>query len=204
MKKLSRSFYNRTSLEVAPDLLGKYLVYDAPPQRMVARIVETEAYMGVTDKGAHSYGGRRTPRTDILFGPPGYAYIYQIYGMYYCLNAVVNAREIPQAVLIRALEPVQGLESMVYNRYGLTNDAATKKQIANLTSGPGKLCRAFNLTKEQNGLDLCGKTLWIAQSPNPQDFRILTSPRINIDYAMEAAQYPWRYYIEGNPYVSRP
>src|SRR5690554_6718560 len=115
MNSLNRDFYNRDSLTVAKDLLGKYLVHIVDGVKLVGKIVETEAYMGVEDKAAHSYGGRRTPRVEVMYGPPGYAYVYLIYGMYDCFNVVTNKEGIPQAVLIRAIEPMGELDAFAYN-----------------------------------------------------------------------------------------
>lgn len=203
MKKLERDFYNRTSLEVAKDLLGKYLVHKVDGEELIGKIVEVEAYMGPEDKAAHSYGGRRTERNEVMYGEPGYAYVYFIYGMYFCMNVVAEKVGMPQAVLIRGLEPVSDIGKMCELRYGQNCTELTKSKLKNLTNGPGKLCKAFGITREQNGEDLCGDKLYIYVGENEEKFNIVESKRINIDYAEEAKDYLWRFYIEGNPHVSK-
>ncbi|WP_367566632.1 DNA-3-methyladenine glycosylase [Lacrimispora sp.] len=201
MKTLNRDFYNRDSITVAKELLGKVLVHETGGKRVSAGIVETEAYMGVIDKAAHSYGGKRTPRVEIMYGEPGHSYVYLIYGMYHCFNMVTGPQGVPQAVLIRALEPVEGLDLMAYNRYQKPYGELSKKQITGLTSGPGKLCRAFLIDKELNGEDLCGSRLYVEEGET-NGLSIVESRRVGIDYAEEAKDFLWRFYIEGNPYVS--
>lgn len=202
MKKLPRSFYDRDGLIVAKDLLGKYLVHKVKGQELIGKIVEVEAYMGVEDKAAHSYGNKRTPRTEAMFGPPGHAYIYLIYGMYYCMNVVTNQPGIAQAVLIRGIEPVSNIEEMSQYRYHKSLQELTRSQRKNITNGPGKLCKAMHITKEDYGEDLCKDRLYICEEKDSLNFEICTSPRINIGYAEEAAEFPWRFYIKDNPYVS--
>ena len=155
MKKLNREFYNRDTVLVAKELLGKIIVHEINGQKVSAKIVESEAYMGVTDKAAHSYGGRRTSRVEIMYGKPGFSYVFIIYGMYYCFNAVTREEGIPQAVLIRAVEPIEGVNIMAQNRFKKPYDELTKSQIKNLTNGPGKLCNALLIDKSLNGEDLC-------------------------------------------------
>ncbi|MFT4106402.1 MAG: DNA-3-methyladenine glycosylase [Lacrimispora sp.] len=201
MKTLNRDFYNRDSIIVAKELLGKILVHETGGKRISARIVETEAYMGVIDKAAHSYGGKRTPRVEVMYGEPGHSYVYLIYGMYHCFNMVTGPQGVPQAVLIRALEPVEGLDMISHNRYQKPYGELNKKQITGLTSGPGKLCRAFLIDKELNGEDLCGSRLYVEEGET-DGFSIAESRRVGIDYAEEARDFLWRFYIEGNPYVS--
>lgn len=201
MKTLNRGFYNRDSITVAKELLGKMLVHETGGKRISARIVETEAYMGVIDKAAHSYGGKRTPRVEVMYGEPGHSYVYLIYGMYHCFNMVTGPQGVPQAVLIRALEPVEGLDLMAYNRYQKPYGELNKKQITGLTSGPGKLCRALLIDKELNGEDLCGSRLYVEEGET-NGLSIVESRRVGIDYAEEARDFLWRFYIEGNPYVS--
>jgi DNA-3-methyladenine glycosylase len=201
MKKLVREFFNRDSIVVAKDLLGKVLVHESGRQRISAMIVETEAYMGIVDKAAHSYGGRRTSRVEILYGEPGFSYIYMIYGMYYCFNIVTNEKDKPQAVLVRAVEPMEGIEFMSQNRYGLSYSLITKNQRRGLTNGPGKLCQALGLDRTYNGIDLCGDELYLEEG-NSKEFSIVSAKRIGIDYAEEAKDFLWRYYIENNEYVS--
>lgn len=203
MNKLPRDFYNRDTLNVARDLLGKYLVHKIDGVVREGKIVEVEAYIGPEDKGAHTYNGRRTPRNEAMYGPPGFAYVYLIYGMYNCVNVVTNEAEKPEAVLIRALEPTCGVEQMSMARFG-KSELLTSRETISLTNGPGKLCQALGITRTHNGYDLCGETLYITESSKPGElFETVETTRINIDYAEEAALYPWRFYIKDNPFVSR-
>lgn len=201
MKKLDRGFYSRDSLIVAQELLGKVLVHEVNGRRMVARIVETEAYRGVEDKAAHSYGGKRTPRVEVMYGPPGVAYVYLIYGMYHCFNIVTMEVGIPQAVLIRALEPLEGFDLMAMNRYGKAYDQLTKAQILGLANGPGKLCKALAIDRSLNGVDLCDGNLYVEEG-NQEPFSMVSAKRVGIDYAEEAKDFLWRFYIKDHPYVS--
>ncbi len=203
MKKLERSFYRKTALVLAKDLLGKYLIFDTGNDKLIGKIVETEAYMGFNDKAAHTYNGKRTPRVEAMYGEEGHAYVYIIYGMYNCLNVVAAEKEIAQAVLIRALEPIKGLEAMALNRFKKPLNQLKKSQITGLTNGPGKLCQAFGITREMNGEDLTKDKLYIC-ADNDEAFNIVEAKRIGIDYAEEAKDFLWRYYIKDNKYVSVP
>ena len=158
-------------------------------------IVEVEAYVGPGDKGAHSYGNRRTDRTEIQYGPGGYAYVYAIYGMHSCFNVVTAEQEKPEVVLIRALEPVDGI-ALMQQRRNVNRDV-------DLCNGPGKLCQAMGITKAQYGCDLCASELWLEPYQTIEQGRILVSPRINIDYAGEYRDQMWRYFIKDHPYVSK-
>ena len=201
LQKLSRSFYGRDSVTVARELLGKVLVHKTGGQELRAIIVETEAYGGIPDKAAHSYGGKKTPRTKIMFGDPGFSYVYLIYGIYNCFNIVVAKEGDPQAVLIRALEPLEGLETMAINRYNKDYKKLSQKQIYGLTNGPGKLCMAMNIDKSLNGEDLSQDTLYL-EAGKEEEQKIVRAKRIGIDYAQEAKDYPWRFYLKDNPFVS--
>lgn len=203
MRKLEREFYNRDSVSTAKDLLGKFLVHKLNGEELIGKIVEVEAYMGPTDKAAHSYGNRRTDRNEVMYGPPGYAYVYIIYGMYNCMNVVVEQPGKPQAILIRALEPVKGLEAMAQFRYKKKYEELSKRQVFGLTSGPGKLCISLNIDRSHNGEDLCGDNIYILEDDKKEEFEIAATPRINIDYAEEAKDFLWRFLIKGNPYVSK-
>jgi DNA-3-methyladenine glycosylase len=180
--RLDRDFYNRPAIQVAPDLLGCLMFHATPRGLRVGRVVEVEAYLGPTDLAAHTSRGR-TARTRAMFGPPGHAYVYLIYGMYHCMNAVTGPEGSGTAVLLRALAPVTGLEGE--------------------SNGPGKLCRAMDITLEHYGMDLCSDTLWLARDNAPAAGQIATSPRIGVDYAGEWAAKPLRFYIDGHPAVSR-
>lgn len=202
MKKLERSFYRKTALDLAKDLLGKYIVFDNNNGKLVGKIVETEAYMGFNDKAAHTYNGRRTPRVETMYGEEGHAYVYIIYGMYNCFNVVAAEKDIAQAVLVRALEPIDGFEMMSLNRYKKPFNQLKKSQIIGLTSGPGKLCGAFGITREMNGEDLTGNRLYICAGEEER-LDIVETTRVGIDYAEEAKDFPWRFYIKDNNFVSR-
>ncbi|MBC2582973.1 DNA-3-methyladenine glycosylase [Clostridium sp. DJ247] len=201
MKKLDRKFYARETITVAKELLGKVLVHEIEGTRVAGRIVETEAYLGIEDKAAHSYGGRRTARVEVMYGKAGFSYVFVIYGMYYCFNAVTREEGVPQAVLVRALEPLEGLDSMSTNRFKKTYSELTKSQIKNLTNGPGKLCNALDINKAFNGEDLCGNKLYIEEG-HSNEFQIVSSKRVGIDYAEEFKDCPWRFYIKDNMNVS--
>jgi DNA-3-methyladenine glycosylase len=199
-EKLGHEFYRRkNTLKVARELLGKRLVVPSVTdgQRVSGIIVEVEAYMGPEDKGAHSYNNRRTPRTEIMYGAGGVAYVYFIYGMYYQFNVVVNARDVPHAVLVRAAEPEEGLDLMFERR-------RTVKKETEIASGPGKLTIAFGLDRTFNGADLAGERVWIEDAGRVvRASEISSGPRIGIDYAEEYAARPWRFWIKDNPHVSR-
>lgn len=193
--KINRNFYNRDGLTVSEELLGKTLVHITEEGITKGKIVEVEAYMGAQDKAAHSYGNLRSERTKIQYGEGGYAYVYLIYGMHICMNIVANRETIPEAILIRALEPLEGIELMKKRRK--TNN------IKLLCNGPGKLSQAMGITKENYGDDLCGETLYLEDGIVIPKSKILKSKRINIDYAEEAKDYLWRFTIKDNPYVSK-
>lgn len=179
--KLQRSFYAQPCLVVAQSLIGKYLVYQMGTTYLTGRIVETEAYIGEEDQACHARFGR-TARANILFGPPGYSYVFMIYGMYYCLNVVTEAEHRAAAVLIRAVEPGPGVEGK--------------------TNGPGKLCRAFHLTRDHNNLDLVTGPLFIEDRHEPSPI-IVATPRIGVDYAGEWASKPWRFVDKNSHSLSK-
>ena len=198
MKKLSREFYLRSdTLEIARDLIGKLLVVpDDSGERVSGMIVETEAYLGAIDKAAHSYKNRRTARNEITYAEGGHVYVFFVYGMYYQLNLVTGAVDDPHVVLIRAVEPVEGIEIM-RRRRGVMKDA-------NLTSGPGKLCIALNITREINGEDLIeGERIWVEDHRMVKGKEIESGPRVGIDYAEEFAHEPWRFWVRDNRFVSK-
>ncbi len=201
LKKLLRNFYNRDTVSIAKNLLGKILVHEINGKQLSGRIVETEAYKGIKDKAAHSYMNRRTKRTEVMYGPCGFSYVFMIYGMYHCFNVVTEAEGIPEAVLIRAIEPVHCIDEISFNRYKKKFEHLNKNQIKNLTNGPGKLCKALLIDKEQNKKDLCNSDLYIIED-DFTSFKIKSAKRIGIDYAADAADYLWRFYIENNSYVS--
>ncbi|WP_255696721.1 DNA-3-methyladenine glycosylase [Paralcaligenes sp. KSB-10] len=182
MQKLSRNFYNRDTCLVARELLGKLLVRHVQGEERIARIVEVEAYLGPHDLAAHTSKGI-TPRTRVMYGPPGHVYVYLVYGMHHCMNVVTEADGTGAAVLLRALEPIQN--------------------VTGKTSGPGLLCKAMGVTLQDYGHDLCSKDFYIA-SPTPgKPMAIVERPRIGVDYAGEWASKPLRFYIEGNKFISK-
>ncbi|MFP4158548.1 MAG: DNA-3-methyladenine glycosylase [Desulfobacterales bacterium] len=182
MKPLGRDFYDRHADCAAKDLLGKYLVRKQQGKVRMGKIVETEAYLGPHDLASHS-SRKKTKRTEIMFGPPGYAYVYLVYGMHHMFNAVTGPGSNPSAVLIRALEPVENIEDK--------------------TSGPGLVCRAMHIDKSLNGCDLTGGGLHIAEPPETERFEITEKPRIGVDYAGTWAREPLRFFVSTSAYVSR-
>lgn len=198
MDILTRKFYARDTLAVARDLLGRDIVRVLEDGiRLACRITETEAYIGRTDKACHAYGGRRTARTETLFAPPGTAYIYLIYGMYHCLNFVTEGEGEPAAVLIRGAVPIENGDIIAKNRFGCKEKDMTAYQKKNFLNGPGKLCRGLALTRTQNGLDLTCPAggLYVLPGAPPDPAQVRTGKRIGIDYAEEAVDFPWRFYL---------
>jgi DNA-3-methyladenine glycosylase len=195
MIRLDLSFYHQPTLQMARGLLGKQLVRVLNGQRLSGLIVETEAYIGEADKACHASRGR-TPRTEVMYGPPGHAYVYFIYGMHHCFNVVTEEEGFPAAVLVRALEPLEGLEWMRRHRPGRPDEQ--------LTNGPGKLCAALAVDRTLNGADLCtNRVFFIEEGRTVADGEIATSPRIGIRSDEVARSRPWRFYIKGNRCVSR-
>lgn len=192
MNKLTRDFYDRDTVTVARELVGKLLVRVWNGIPLTGRITETEAYVGPVDKACHAYNYNRTPRTETLFAPPGTAYIYLIYGMYCCLNFVTEPAGTPCAVLLRAVEPVAHNEAIALNRFGVLPMQFTAYQQKNYLNGPGKLCKGFALDRSLNGTDLTGDMLYAADDGFvPPSIRV--GKRIGIDYAEEAKDFLWRF-----------
>jgi DNA-3-methyladenine glycosylase len=183
MRKLPRAFYDRDTIVVAKELLGKFLIRKSCGVKRVGKIVEVEAYLGPHDLAAHSARGL-TPRNKVMFGPPGRAYVYFIYGMYFCMNVVTERTGHASAVLLRAIEPI--------------------KNVKDKTCGPGLLCRAMKIDKKLNCHDLLSNNFFIAEPENEESFSIVKRPRIGVDYAKHWAKRHLRFYIKGNPFVSRP
>jgi DNA-3-methyladenine glycosylase len=197
-RRLERGFYTRPNvLTAARQLLGRLLVVpDADGARLSGIIVETEAYRGPADRASHAHGGRRTKRTETMYQIGGTAYVYFVYGMYHQFNVVTNVRDVPHAVLIRAIEPVEGIARMRARRPGRADLA--------LTNGPGRLCIALGIDRRLDGADLLGDRVWIEEGRGPVAASAIASgPRIGIDYAEEWADKPWRFWIRGNRFVSR-
>lgn len=195
--KLPGAFYTRADVvALARRLLGTRLVVPARDGRRVSGIiVETEAYQGPEDRASHAYAGRRTRRTETMYARGGTAYVYFVYGMYYQFNVVTNMADVPHAVLVRALEPVEGLDLMRRRRGG--------RPDLNLTSGPGKLCIALGIDRRLDGADLRGGQIWLEPGRHVSPAAIAAGPRVGIDYAREWAARPWRFWLRGNPFVSR-
>ena len=197
-RALPRRLYLQTTLRVARALLGKTLVHDGPEGRTAGRIVEVEAYRGPADRAAHSSGGRRTPRNEVMYGPPGYAYVYFIYGMYFCMNVVCQPAGVPEAVLLRALEPLEGVELMRRRR------ELAEGPEWRLCRGPGALCRALGIGRAENGADLVRGPLRIVDAPPVPAARVARTARIGVAYAGADAARPWRFLVRGSPAVSGP
>jgi DNA-3-methyladenine glycosylase len=195
---LERKFYERDPLVVAKALLGKTVVNETRVGTTSGRIVETEAYLGPEDKASHAYGSLRTKRTETQFGSKGHAYIYLIYGMYYCFNVTTGSvAGKPEAVLFRALEPLEGIELMEKRR------PCAHGEVSELANGPGKLCMAMGLTKRQNDSNLTKKPFYIQDDGvKVADGDIVETTRIGVDYADDWKQKPWRFYIKDCAYVS--
>lgn len=199
MAKLPLSFYQHEDVNtLAVQLLGKQLFTRVNGQLTAGTIVETEAYKGVIDKASHAYGGRFTPRTKVMYRQGGLSYVYLCYGIHHLFNVVTAPEGVPHAVLIRGLEPITGIDIMLQRR----NMSALKP---NLTAGPGALAKAMGIDKLLNEKDLLGDEIWIEDHGLKfNDDAIAAVPRVGIDYAGDHALLPWRYFIKGNSYVSRP
>lgn len=199
MLKLPFSFYQHNDVnQLAMQLLGKHLFTLVDGELTAGMIVETEAYRGIEDKASHAYGGRFTDRTKVMYEGGGVSYVYLCYGIHYLFNVVTAPEGVPHAVLIRGLEPVVGKDVMLRRRN-------MKLLKANLTAGPGALAKAMGIDKRLNAKDLLGDEIWIADEGSVLDYRdIVAVPRVGVDYAGDHALLPWRYYIKGNKFVSKP
>ncbi len=200
--KIEKEFFVRDTLRVAKDLVGKVLVRKIGDNFIRSRIVETEAYTGQDDKACHTYMGKRTPRTEVMYKEGGYIYVYLIYGIYSLLNFVTNREGLGQAVLIRAVEPLDSLDLISKNRFNKDYEDLTSYQRKNLTNGPGRLTKALNIDKSLNTMDLFSEEIFL-EDDGYKGFKIIESNRIGVDYAEEAAHYPYRFYIENNKFVSK-
>lgn len=196
--KLGAEFYQQDAVSLAKNLIGKNLVRIIGSNKIVCKIVETEAYVGPEDKGCHAYNNKRTTRTEVMFKDGGIAYVYVIYGMHYCFNIVASLKDKPEAVFIRAVEPIEGLDTIKKNRH------IKSPKNEELSNGPGKLAQALKIDKEFNGYNLVdGEELYVEADNSNTIYKVETSTRVNIDYAEEYKTKPWRFYIKGNSYVSR-
>ena len=193
---LQESFYQQDTINVARELLGKTLVHNSKEGTTSGTIVETEAYLGPEDRASHSSGGRRTARNEVMYGQKGHAYVYFIYGLYYCFNITAgNLSGKPEAVLIRALEPLTGEEIMAKRR-------SQQLKIANLTNGPSKLCMAMGISKVQNKKDITAPPLYVEDASLVSQNLIVETSRVGVDYSGEWKNKPWRFYIRNNRFVS--
>ena len=197
MKKIGIEFYRRTDVkQIARELIGKVLISTFNGVRSAGRIVETEAYEGVTDRASHAYGGRHTARTSVMFGPGGVAYVYLCYGIHHLFNVVTHVKGVPHAVLVRALEPLSGIEHM-------RSRSGKKCRENRLCSGPGNLTRAMGIHTGHNGVSLVSGGIFIADDGfRPEGSSILSTPRIGVDYAGPDAMLPYRFILAGSPGIS--
>jgi DNA-3-methyladenine glycosylase len=186
------------TLVVARRLLGMVLVHETADGVTAGRIVETEAYRGPADRAAHSRGGHRSARNEVMYGPPGHAYVYFVYGMHHCVNVVTRPTDVPEAVLIRALEPVAGT-ALMRARRGITDGPEWR-----LCRGPGALCQALGIDRDRNGADLTRGALTIRSAPAVSARLVARTPRIGVDYAGDDAAHPWRFVVATSPAVSGP
>ena len=193
MNKLTRDFYLTDGLTLAKALPGKVLVHETEEGITSGIIVETEAYLGPEDKAAHTYKARRTSRTEIIFGEGGHAYVYLVYGLHCCFNVTANVAGKPECVLVRALEPIEGVRLMMKRR--------RTDRVRNLCDGPGKLCQALGITRTLYGADLCGDELYILDRETV-NVEVIATPRIGIDYAEEYRDVCWRFCVSGSEYLS--
>ncbi|MDZ5254765.1 DNA-3-methyladenine glycosylase [Clostridium sp. LIBA-8841] len=203
--RLNKEFFNRDTLIVAKELLGKILVRKIDGVILKGKIVETEAYIGAIDKASHAYGGRRTNRTETLYEEPGTSYVYSIYGMYYCLNLISEEKDVAAGVLIRGIEPLEGIEEMSKLRYKKTYEELSNYEKKNFSNGPSKLCMALGIDKRDNCINtISSEELYVEEdSSNKEVFSIVESKRIGIDYAEEAKDFLWRFYIKDNKFISK-
>lgn len=193
---LKQDFYLLDCVRVAKNLLGKYFVKKISNNFIIGKIVETEAYSGINDQASHSYCGI-TKRNEVMFKEGGHLYVYLSYGVNYCANVVTGKENFGEAVLLRAIEPIRGIEILALNRYQKTN--ISDKELINLTNGPGKICKAFKIDLKENGTNLTSNNLFIAENPDDEKIEIKSSQRIGISKSKEL---PWRFFISDNKFVS--
>lgn len=200
---LDKEFYKQDALSLAKELLGKVVVRTVDNVTLRARIVETEAYIGEIDKASHAYNNRRTERTEPLFREGGIAYVFFIYGKYYCFNVISGLENKGEGVLIRAFEPLNEFDYLSKKRFNESYEKLSETKKRAISNGPSKLCMAFSIDKTDNYKKLYEKgDLYIEDGEN-EEFEIVETKRIGIDYAEEAIDFPWRFYIKGNKYISK-
>lgn len=200
---LNKEFYKQGALTLAKELLGKVVVRTVDNVTLRAKIVETEAYIGEIDKASHAYNGRRTERTEPLFREGGIAYVYFIYGKYYCFNVISGVENKGEGVLIRALEPLNEFDYLAQKRFKEDYDQLTEAKKKALTNGPSKLCIAYSIDKSESYMVLYETGELYIEQAEKENFEIVQTTRIGIDYAEEAIDFPWRFYIKGNKYISK-
>jgi DNA-3-methyladenine glycosylase len=197
---IEKEFFNRDTLIVSQELLGKIIVRNIEGITYRAKIVETEAYLGINDRAAHTFAGRKTERNKIMYEDAGTIYVYQSYGIHYLMNFVTLDKNTPEATLIRAVDPINQLDNVSLNRFGKLYSELTNYQKKNLTNGPGKLTKALKINKNLNGANLFSSEIYLEEGDS--DFDIVVDKRIGIDYSKEAIDYPYRFYIKDNDNVS--
>lgn len=202
-KILENDFFKRDTVEVAKSLIGKKIIRNISGNFFCAKIVETEAYLGLEDRACHSYGGRITDRNKTLYLPGGHIYVYLIYGMYDLLNIVTRDEDHPEAVLIRGVEPLENLDGISKNRFGKAYEKLSTYQRKNLSNGPGKLSMALGINRSLNGKILSKDYLYIGEGEEVSEKDLVITKRIGIDYAGEDANLPLRFCLRDNPYVSK-
>lgn len=202
-KILKNDFFKRDTVEVAKSLIGKKIIRNISGNFFCAKIVETEAYLGLEDRACHSYGGRITDRNKTLYLPGGHIYVYLIYGMYDLLNIVTRDEDHPEAVLIRGVEPLENLDGISKNRFGKAYEELSTYQRKNLSNGPGKLSMAIGINRSLNGKVLSKDYLYIGEGEEVPGKDLVITKRIGIDYAGEDADLPLRFCLKDNPYVSK-
>ncbi|WP_300380693.1 DNA-3-methyladenine glycosylase [Clostridium sp.] len=200
---IGRDFYKGETLDVSRNLLGNFLVREINNRKLISKIVEVEAYIGSIDKACHGYNYKRTERTKPLYEEGGISYVYIIYGMYNCLNIVSGKEGEPEAILIRAVEPINELDYISNNRFKKDFDELNKREKLNLTNGPGKLCKALEIDRKDNLKKLDGENSIYLEFNLDNNIEIVESKRIGIDYAEEAKDFLWRFYIKDNLYISK-
>ncbi len=199
---LEKSFYSKGALDLAKELLGKTIVRKIDGRVLKGKIVETEAYIGKIDKASHAYNGRRTARTEPLFHEGGIAYVYFIYGLYHCFNVISGEKDKGEGVLVRAVEPLNEFNYISQKRFKKNFDELSNAKKKTVTNGPSKLCMAYSIDKSENYKKLYENGDFYIEDSNESDFEIVETKRIGIDYAEEAIDFPWRFYIKGNSYIS--
>lgn len=200
---LENEFYKQGALVLAKELLGKIIVRNIDNVTLRGKIVETEAYVGEIDKASHAYNGRRTERTEPLFRDGGIAYVYFIYGKYYCFNVISGIENKGEGVLIRALEPLNEFDYLAKKRFNQNYDELSEVKKRAITNGPSKLCMAFSIDKSENYKKLYEKGDFYIEDGKDENIEIVETTRIGINYAEEAMDFPWRFYISDNKYISK-